>query len=102
MSVSDFLPDFADVDVDRTVADNHRIAPDTGVDLFPGEEFSGRGGEQGEQGELLAGQFDTLSVADYQMSFPVDDQRSRLVGGDPFEIAWMRLSRSLGLIGLGM
>ena len=39
MSVSDFLPDFADVDVDRTVADNHRIAPDTGVDLFPGEEF---------------------------------------------------------------
>ena len=41
------------------------------IDLFPGEEFSGRGGEQGEQGELLAGQFDTFSVADYQMSFPV-------------------------------
>ena len=70
MSVSDFLSDFADVDVDRAVADDHAVAPDAGVDLFPGEEFSGRGGEQGEQGELLAGQFDTFSVADYQMSFP--------------------------------
>ena len=85
MSVSDFLSDFADVDVDRAVADDHAVAPDAGVDLFPGEEFSGRGGEQGEQGELLAGQFDTFSVADYQMSFPVDDQRSRFVGGYPFE-----------------
>ena len=97
MSVSDFLPDFADVDVDRTVADNHRIAPDTGVDLFPGEEFSGRGGEQGEQGELLAGQFDTFSVADYQMSMTSE---AGLSAATRLRIAWMRLIRSLGLIGL--
>ena len=101
MSVSDFLPDFADVDIDRTVADDHRIAPDTGVDLFPGEEFSGRGGEQGEQGELLAGQFDTFSVADYQMSLPVDDQRRRLVGGAPFENRLDAAQQKFGLDRLG-
>ena len=93
MSVSDFLPDFADVDVDRTVADNHRIAPDTGVDLFPGEEFSGRGGEQGEQGELLA----ITRCRSRSMT-----SEAGLSAATRLRIAWMRLSRSLGLIGLGM
>ena len=101
MSVSDFLSDFADVDVDRAVADDHAVAPDTGVDLFPGKEFSGRGGEQGEQGELLARQFDTFSVADYQMSFPVDDQRSRFVGGYPFEDRLDAAYQKFGLDRLG-
>ena len=65
MSVSDFLSDFADVDVDRAVADDHAVAPDAGVDLFPGEEFSGRGGEQGEQGELSLLDWASMSITWY-------------------------------------
>lgn len=70
--VADLLAQFADVHVDRAVADYHVGAPDFGVDLFAGEEFAGLRVEQVEQCELLAGKENLLTVARHGVAFAID------------------------------
>ena len=76
--VADLLPQFANVDVDRAVADHYVLAPYAGVDLLAREEPSRIGHQQRQQRELLARQGDLLPVAFDDVTGRIDRDAARI------------------------
>ena len=70
--LADFLAQFADVDIDRAVANDHFASPNRGVDRLARDELAGVFGEQFQEGKLLAWELNLLAPAKHRVAVGVE------------------------------